>query len=131
MNGGAPIGIEIAADLSYVTACAAGCFFLIALCLRFATGRSRILGYLAANAYGVYLVHYVFVVWLQFTVLALPLLAVVKAVIVFGGTLSMSLATTAAVQRIPLGARLVGFTFDSTRIGPQNGRSRAKPASSK
>jgi len=108
MNGSALSGVEIAADFSYVLACAAGCFFLIAVCLRFATGYSRIFAYLAANAYSVYLVHYGFVIWLQFGLLALPLVAVVKAAIVFTGTLFLSLATTAAVQRIPLGARLIG-----------------------
>jgi surface polysaccharide O-acyltransferase-like enzyme len=91
-----------------VLACAAGCFFLVAVCLRFATGQSRTLGYLAANAYGVYLVHYTFIVWLQYALLATPLFAVVKAAIVFGGTLGLSLVTTAAVKRVPLGARLIG-----------------------
>ena len=108
MNGGASVGVAIATDLSFVPACAAGCFFPIALCLRFATGHSRILGYLAANAYGLYLVHYVFVVWLQFALLATPLFAVVKAPIVFSATLFLSLLTIAAVRRIPLGARLIG-----------------------
>ena len=108
MNGGASIGIEIAADLGFVLGCAAGCFFLIAVCLRFATAHSRLLGYLAANAYGLYLVHYVFVVWLQFSLLAMPLFALVKAAIVFSATLFLSLLTTTAVQRIPLGARLIG-----------------------
>ena len=108
MNGGASPGIAIAADLSFVPACAAGCFCLIAVCLRFATGHSRILGYLAANAYGLYLVHYAFVVWLQFALLAVPLFAVVKAPVVFSATLFLSLLTTAVVQRIPLGARLIG-----------------------
>ena len=79
MQHGASLGVEIAADLSFVPACAAGCFFLIAVCLRFATGTSRLLGYLSANAYGIYLVHYVFIVWLQYALLAAPLFAIVKA----------------------------------------------------
>jgi surface polysaccharide O-acyltransferase-like enzyme len=108
MNGGASLGVEIAADLSFVPACAAGCFFMIAVCLRFATGHSRVLGYLAANAYGLYLVHYVFVVWLQFALLSLPLFAVIKALIIFSGTLLLSFATTLAVQRFHWGARLIG-----------------------
>ncbi len=108
MNAAASIGVEIAADLAYVPACAAGCCFLIAVCLRFATAPSRFSGYLAANAYGLYLVHYVFVVWLQFSLLGLPLFAVGKAAIVFSATLLLSLLTTAAAQRIPLGARLIG-----------------------
>ena len=108
MRGGASVGVAIAADLGFVPACAAGCFFSIALCLRFATGHSRILGHLSANAYALYLVHYVFVVWLQFALLAMPLFAVVKAAIVFSATLFLSLLTTAAARRIPIGARLIG-----------------------
>jgi surface polysaccharide O-acyltransferase-like enzyme len=108
MNGGAPIGIAIAADLSYVLGCAAGCFFLIAASLRFAARHSRILGSLAASAYGLYLVHYVFVVWLQFALLQTPLYAVVKAAIVFSGTLVCSSIATIAVERVPFGARLIG-----------------------
>lgn len=108
MPHGASLGVEIAADLSFVPACAAGCFFLIAVCLQFATGYSRLLAYLSANAYGLYLVHYVFIVWLQYALLAAPLFAIVKAAIVFGGTLGLSLATTFAVQRFSWGARLIG-----------------------
>lgn len=108
MSHGASLGVEIAANLSFVPACAAGCFFLIAVCLRFATGYSRLLGYLSANAYGLYLVHYVFIVWLQYALLAAPLFAIVKAALVFSGALILSLATTFAVQRFPWGARLIG-----------------------
>ncbi len=108
IHGGASLGVEIAADHSFVLACAAGCMFLIAVCLRFATGYSRLLRYLSANAYGLYLVHYVFIVWLQYALLATPLFAIVKAGVVFSGTLFLSLATTFAVRRFPLGARLIG-----------------------
>ncbi|HEX3939791.1 MAG TPA: acyltransferase [Xanthobacteraceae bacterium] len=108
MSGGASLGLRFAADLSYVPACAAGCFFLIAVCLRFATGHWRLIGYLSANAYGLYLVHYVFIVWLQYALLALPLFAVAKAGIVFGGTLALSVATVFAAQRLGWGARLIG-----------------------
>jgi glucans biosynthesis protein C len=108
MSGTAPIGIEVADDLSFVLACAAGCFFLIAVSLRFATKRSRILGSLSANAYGLYLVHYDFVVWLQYALLSVALFAVFKAAIVFSCTLILSWITTLTVQRIPFGARLIG-----------------------
>jgi acyltransferase-like protein len=108
LDGHASIGVAIATDLAFVLACATGCFFLIALCLRFATSRWRILDILSVNAYGLYLVHYVFVVWLQYALLSAPLLAVGKAAIVFGGTLCLSLATVLTVQRIPFGAWLIG-----------------------
>jgi membrane-bound acyltransferase YfiQ involved in biofilm formation len=108
MNGGASLALEFAADLSFVPACAAGSFFLIAVCLRFGTGQSRLIDYLSANAYGIYLVHYVFIVWLQYALLALPLFAVAKASLVFGGTLLLTLATIFAVQRFRWAARLIG-----------------------
>ena len=110
MNGGSSSGLQIADDFSFVLACAAGCFLLLALSLRFATMHSPILDHLAVNAYGLYLVHYVFVVWLQYALLTTSLFTVVKAAIVFSGTLVLSLVTTAAVQRIPFGARLIGST---------------------
>jgi hypothetical protein len=60
------------------------------------------------NAYGIYLVHYVFVVWLQYLLLGTALLAIAKGLIVFTGTLILSWAMVAATCRIPIGARLIG-----------------------
>jgi glucans biosynthesis protein C len=108
LNGHASVPVQIADDLSYAVACAAGCFFLLAVSLRFATRHSRILDSLSLNAYGLYLVHYDFVVWLQYALLGTALYAVVKATLVFGCTLALSWIVVLAVQRIPLGARLIG-----------------------
>jgi glucans biosynthesis protein C len=108
MNGGASMSTTIAADVSYVLACAAGCFFLIAVSLRFAAKRSRVLGAFAAIAYGLYLLHYVFVVWLQYVLLPTSLPAVVKAAIVFGLTVLLSWIATTIIKRIPFGAQLIG-----------------------
>jgi hypothetical protein len=58
--------------------------------------------------YGLYLVHYNFVVWLQYALLGTALFAMVKAAIVFGGTLVLSWIAVLAVQRIPFGAQLIG-----------------------
>jgi glucans biosynthesis protein C len=79
-----------------------------ALCLRFATHRSRVLDSLSENAYGMYLLHFVFVVWLQYLLLGVALFAIAKASIVFGVTLLLSWAATATMCRVPLGARVVG-----------------------
>jgi hypothetical protein len=108
LNGPAPIAIAVASDLSFVLACATGCFFLIAASLHFATKQSRLLDSLSANAYGLYLVHYDFVVWLQYALLGTALFAMVKAAIVFTGTLVLSWISVLAVQRIPFGAQLIG-----------------------
>lgn len=110
LDGGAPLGIRIAADLAYVLACATGCFFLIAVSLRFAARQSPILGSLGAEAYPLYLLHYGFAVWLQYALLTLPLFALIKAAIVFAGTLLCTWATASTVAHIPFGARLIGAT---------------------
>ena len=81
---------------------------VLALALRFATRRTRILDSLSENAYGMYLVHYVFVVWLQYAMLGVAVPAIVKAAIVFAGTLMLSFTATAALRSIPLGSRLIG-----------------------
>ena len=104
----APLGVRIAADLSLVLACAAACFSTLSLFLRFATHRSRVAESLSDNAYGMYLVHYAFVVWLQYALLDVPLSAVAKATIVFSVTLVLSWGASAAIRCIPLGSRLVG-----------------------
>ena len=108
MNGPAPLALRAAADLSFVVACATGCFFLIAVSLRFAAKQSRLLDGLSGNAYGLYLVHYNFVVWLQYALLGAALFAVVKAAIVFALALGASALTILAVRRIPFGAQLIG-----------------------
>jgi hypothetical protein len=108
MNGAAPVVLDVAADLSFVLACATGCFFLVAVGLHFATRHSWRLDSLSANAYGLYLVHYNFVVWLQYALLGTALFAVIKAAAVFGGTLALSWIVVLAAQRIPFGAQLIG-----------------------
>ena len=46
--------------------------------------------------------------WLQYALLGTALFAVIKAAIVFGGTLVLSWIAVLAVQRIPFGAQLIG-----------------------
>jgi peptidoglycan/LPS O-acetylase OafA/YrhL len=92
----APLLVQIVAALGFVLACASGCFVLMGLCLRFAAERTRILDSLSVNAYSMYLLHYVFIVWLQYALLSIGLFAVGKAAIVFGGTLALTWAAAAA-----------------------------------
>jgi surface polysaccharide O-acyltransferase-like enzyme len=108
LDGQAPLAIQIASDLAFVVACAGGCAFFVAASLRFGLTQSRPLASLSANAYSLYLVHYVFMVWMQYALLELAAPAVLKAPIVFVVTLVVSWIIILAVQRIPLGARLIG-----------------------
>ena len=99
--------LEIIADLGLVISCATACFALAAVFLRFAAVYSAIFHSLSTNAYGIYLVHYVFVIWLQYLLLGVALFAIAKGLLVFAAALLLSWATTAAVCRIPIGARLM------------------------
>jgi glucans biosynthesis protein C len=103
-----PSGLPIVAAIGFAIACATACFFFVAIFLRFGARPSRSLASLSESAYGMYLVHYVFVVWLQYLLLGIALFAIAKAAIVFGVTLLLSWATTVALCRVPLGARLMG-----------------------
>ena len=96
----APLIVQAAAALGYVLACASGCFVLLALCLRFAPERTRILDSLSVNAYSMYLLHYVFIVWLQYALLPIALFAAGKAAIVFSGTLALSWAAAVAFGNV-------------------------------
>jgi len=102
------LGLQIPADLSFVLACFASCCAVLALVLRFAARRLPLLAGLRNSAYGMYLVHYLFVVWLQFAMLGATLPAVIKAAAVFGGTLLLSWGTVAALRRLPSVAQIIG-----------------------
>ena len=87
--------------------CAASCFGLLALFVRFANRRTRALDSLSDNEYGIYLIHYAFVSWLAYAMLAAPLPAVAKFTLVFAGVVALSWSTSAALRRIPGVARAV------------------------
>lgn len=101
-------GLLLGSAFGFVLACASGSMVVLALALRFATHRRRIFDSLSENAYGMYLVHYVFVVWLQYAMLGVGMPAIAKAAIVFTGTVLLSWAATTALRSLPLGSRLIG-----------------------
>jgi hypothetical protein len=103
-----PFVLQIAVGISFALACASGCFFMLAACLHFATNRSRIFDSLSNNAFGMYLFHYIFVVWLQYAVLGMAWFAIAKAVTVFSGTVLLSWTTSTAMRFVPFGWLLIG-----------------------
>lgn len=72
----------------------------LAIALRFLNFRDRILDSLSANAYSIYLLHYVAVVWLQYALLAVALSAVAKGMIVFALALGASWAASAGLRSL-------------------------------
>lgn len=106
-RGEALPGVPIAADLGFVLYVASACLALAALCLRFAATGRPTLGSISGHAYGIYLFHYVLVIWTQYALLDATLPAIAKAAIVFTVTLAASWAASAAMCRIPIGARMI------------------------
>src|ERR1700690_3815245 len=98
---------ELAADCGFVLSCAATSFAFLSLFVRFAKSRSKIWDSLTANAYGIYLVHYAFVSWLQYSLLKAALPGIAKGSLVILGALALSWVTTAALRRIPAVARVI------------------------
>jgi hypothetical protein len=60
-----------------------------------------------ANAYGIYLIHYAFVSWLQLALVRSQRPAIAKGSLVFVGAVLLGWGTTAALRRIPLIARVI------------------------
>jgi len=100
-------GLQIISDLGLVFFSATASFGLIAVFLRFAAAPRPIAEMLAERSYGIYFVHYLIVVWLQYILLAFSASAVVKALIVWGGAVVLSWMVTSAMCRTPLGARVI------------------------
>lgn len=107
----ASLAARIGASLAYPPACVAGGIFMMAGFLRFSRARSKVLDSLSANAYAIYLVHYVFVVWLQYALLPVGMPAVFKAALVLAGTFAFSWPVSIVVTRILNGK----FTFADKR----------------
>jgi hypothetical protein len=91
----------------YALACGSISFAFLALFVRFATRRRWIYDSLSDNEYGMYLIHYMFVSWLQLAILGSALPAIEKGILVFAGVLLLSWGASAAVRRIPGVSRIV------------------------
>ncbi|HTD28116.1 MAG TPA: hypothetical protein VK660_01875 [Xanthomonadaceae bacterium] len=75
--------------------------------MRLAGKAPGVLDNLSANAYGIYLLHYACVTWLQMTLLHVQLPGYTKAALVFAGAVALSWSLSAAMRQIPAVARLV------------------------
>jgi peptidoglycan/LPS O-acetylase OafA/YrhL len=106
-NGLPPLARQLILGLGFVLCCGAISFAMLAVFRRFANARTPVLTSLSRNAYGIYLVHYGFVMWLQYALLPAALPAAAKAAVVLSVALAASWATTAALRRIPAVDRVI------------------------
>ncbi len=99
-DGGSP-ALTLLGGFARVLFCGTACFCLLAIFVRFAKQRVRWFDSLCANAYGIFLIHYVFVAWIQYALLDVNLTALAKGMIAFVTALSLSWASIAAIRCIP------------------------------
>jgi len=99
-------GKAVVTALVFPVSCAASSLYVTALVIQFARPW-RWADSLSANAYGIYLVHYVFVIWLQYWALQWPVPGFVKGVAVSLAAIGASWLTTAMLRRSKVVARVV------------------------
>jgi sterol desaturase/sphingolipid hydroxylase (fatty acid hydroxylase superfamily) len=87
--------------LALVIFCTTACLALLAMFLRFGTLPRPTRNSLAANAYGIFILHYPLVTWTQYALLGTRTGAVVKAGLAFGVALALSWLAAALLRRVP------------------------------
>ena len=96
-----PQWYELCYGFAFAGFSAAFIFAILAFFLRFRRGGWSMLDPLQADAYGIFLVHYAFMLWLQYWLFDYDIPAIAKAALAFAGALVLSWATTAALRKIP------------------------------
>ena len=86
---------------------AAMAFTVPTISLRLSRSSLRLLDAMQPSAYGIFLFHYIFIIWLQYFVYDPAWPAGVKAAIVFAGTLGGSWLLTVWLRKIPFVARMI------------------------
>jgi hypothetical protein len=102
-----PLWWQIAYGLAFAIFSAAMTFAVPSIFLRFAASPLRLLDAMQPSAYGIYLLHFIPLLWLQYLILDPAWSPFVKFGIVFAGTLSASWAATVLLRKIPAVARMI------------------------
>jgi len=102
-----PLSWKTAYGLAFSMYSAAMAFTVLAVYLRSAKANLGVLDAMRPSAYGIYLVHYIFIIWLQYAVYDYSFPAFVKFAIVFVGTLAGSWALVVALRKIRAVARII------------------------
>ena len=102
-----PVWYETAYSILFVIFSAAILFAILAYFLRFKRAGWSVLDPMQPDAYGIFLVHYAFALWLQYALFDFDWPAIVKASVGLAATLALSWGTTAALRKIPGAQRVL------------------------
>lgn len=99
--------LELFGGVSFALGCATLSFAALATFLRFVRKTGPVGGSLQANAYGMYLTHYVFTAWLGWMLLPQSWGGLAKGCAVVAGAVVLSWLTTMVLRRMPLLGRIL------------------------
>ena len=102
-----PLSWRVAYGIAFALFSGAMAFAEPGFFLRFAKAPLRLLDAMRPNAYGIYLTHYIFIIWLQYAVYSAAWSPFVKFAIVFVGTLAGSWVVTVLLRKIPVVGRMI------------------------
>jgi glucans biosynthesis protein C len=88
-------------DGLWLISCVATTMAFLAMLMKYVRRPSVLMSTLARSSYTIYLVHYVFVLWIQYLLLETPMTAGIKFSITFAGAFLLSQATAWLLLRIP------------------------------
>jgi surface polysaccharide O-acyltransferase-like enzyme len=86
----------------YVASCSVNCIAFITVFRQFVRSEKFLLNSLSENAYLIYLVHYIFVIWCQFMLLEFNLPALVKFFITFAFSFTLSWIVSNSLRKIKI-----------------------------
>ena len=101
-NPGQISGYSIILGTAFSVSCVGISLGVLGAFRRFVNKQNPIMDSLSENAFGIYLLHYVFVVWAQFYLLGLEIPAWAKFLLVSVSSLLLSWLTSIALRKIPL-----------------------------
>jgi hypothetical protein len=121
-KGGPGPVLAVFGNFAFVLSCAASSLAFLALFVRFTRAGNRVADRLSANAYGIYLLHYFCVTWLQLSLVGFNVPGAVKGLLVFSGAVLISWGLTASLRRVAAVARVIGGTEQIQQYEPPPAR---------
>jgi glucan biosynthesis protein C len=100
-NGAPNLAVQVMRSVAFASSCAGTSLGLLGAFRQFARQRHPAFDSLSANAFGIYLLHYPLVHWIQFALLSAPWPAWAKFGIAFIGGLALSWGASWLVRKIP------------------------------
>ena len=102
-----PLSWQAGYGVAFALFSAAMTFTVLAVSLSFASSSMKLLDAMRPQAYGIFLTHYIFIIWLQYAVYDYSWPAFAKFAAVFLGTLALSWAATALLRKVPVVSRMI------------------------